>query len=90
MKRRLIFISVLGCLLLLISITLFAADYKYVSSKYSMWYHKPTCKKAMKIDPRIKVTYKTAKEALDAGKQPCHLCKPPTKDSLLEDIFQSF
>jgi methylphosphotriester-DNA--protein-cysteine methyltransferase len=44
----------------------------------------------MKIDPRIKVTYKTAKEALDAGKQPCHLCKPPTKDSLLEDILQSF
>jgi hypothetical protein len=44
----------------------------------------------MKIDPRIKVTYKTAKEALDAGKKPCPLCKPPTKDSLLEEILQSF
>jgi methylphosphotriester-DNA--protein-cysteine methyltransferase len=55
-----------------------------------MWYHKPTCKKAVKIDPLIKVTYKTAKEALDAGKKPCPLCKPPTKDSLLEDILPNF
>jgi hypothetical protein len=43
----------------------------------------------MKIDPLIKVTYKTAKEALDAGKQPCHVCKPPTKDSFLEGVLQN-
>jgi methylphosphotriester-DNA--protein-cysteine methyltransferase len=90
MKRRLIFIGVISCLLLLISITLFAADYKYVSSKYSMEYHRPTCKKARKIDPLIKVTYKTAKEALDAGKQPCRVCNPPTKDSFLEGVLQNF
>lgn len=90
MKRHLIFISVFSCLLLLISVTLFAGGSNYVSSKYSMWYHKPTCKKALKISPQIRVTYKTAKEALDAGKKPCPLCKPPTKDSLLEEIFQSF
>ncbi len=44
----------------------------------------------MKIDPLIKVTYKTAKEALDAGKQPCRVCNPPTKDSFLEGVLQNF
>jgi hypothetical protein len=33
----------------------------------------------MKIDPLINVTYKTAQEALDAGKQPCRVCNPPLK-----------
>jgi hypothetical protein len=90
MKRRLIFIGLITCLLLLISIALFASDYKYVSSKYSIWYHRPTCKKALKINPQIRVTYKTAKEALDAGKKPCPLCKPPTKDSSSGGVLQNF
>jgi hypothetical protein len=80
MKGHLRSILIIGCLLIFISSTLFAADYKYVSSKYSIKYHKPECKQALKIDPRIKVTFKTAKEALKAGKQPCRVCNPPTKD----------
>jgi hypothetical protein len=88
--KRYLRIIIVGSLLMFVPMILFAVDYKYVSSKYSMWYHKPTCKKAMKIDPLIKVTYKTAKEALDAGKQPCRVCKPPTEDNLLGDILQSF
>ncbi len=43
----------------------------------------------MKIDPLIKVNSKTAKEALDAGKQPCRVCIPPTKDGFLEGILQN-
>ena len=89
MKRDLRCVLIIGCLLIFISSTLFAAD-KYVSSKYSMEYHKSTCKKAMKIDPLIMITYKTAKEALDAGKQPCRMCNPPTKDGFWETILQNF
>jgi len=73
-----------------ISITLFAEDYKYVSSKYSIAYHRPTCKKALKIDPRARVTFKTAKEALDAGKQPCSVCKPPTADNVEEEKVREY
>jgi methylphosphotriester-DNA--protein-cysteine methyltransferase len=78
MRRRLIFVGVVSCLLLLISITPFAAD-KYVSSRYSAYYHKQSCKKALKIDPLIKVTYNSSEEALKAGKRPCQICKPPTE-----------
>ena len=78
MRWRLVFAGVVCCLLLLISITPLAAD-KYVSSKYSVYYHKQSCKKAQKIDPLIKVIYNSPKEALDAGKRPCSLCKPPTE-----------
>ena len=91
MRRKLRFVVTMSSLLILFaSMTLFASDYEYVSSKYSMEYHRPTCKKAMKIDPLIKVTYKTAKGALDAGKQPCRVCNPPTKDGFLEGILQNF
>jgi hypothetical protein len=89
MKGHLRYVLVIGCLLVFTSSTLFAAG-KYVSSNYSMEYHRPTCKKAMKIDPLIKVTYTTAKKALDAGKQPCRVCNPSTKDGLLETIMQNF
>jgi len=78
MRRRLIFAGVVCCLLLLISITPFAAD-TYISSKYSVYYHKPSCKKALKIDPNIKVIYNSPKEALKAGKRPCQVCKPPAE-----------
>jgi hypothetical protein len=78
MRRRLIFVGVVSCLLLLISITPFAAD-KYVSSRYSAYYHKPNCKKALRIDPLIKVIYNSPREALEAGKRPCQICKPPAE-----------
>jgi len=78
MKRYLKFIAIVNCLLLLFSVSLLAAD-KYVSSKYSVYYHKQSCKKARKIDPLIKVIYNSPKEALKAGKRPCQICKPPTE-----------
>ena len=86
MKRYLKFIAIVNCLLLLFSISLLAAD-KYVSSKYSAYYHKSSCKKALKIDPKIKVVYNSSKDARKAGKQPCQICKPPTKDGLMETIL---
>jgi micrococcal nuclease len=58
----------------------FAADYKYVGSAKSNKYHIPTCQWAQKIKPGNLVTFKLAKEALDAGYIPCKVCKPPTKD----------
>jgi hypothetical protein len=77
MKRYLKYITIVSCLVLLFSASLLAAD-QFVSSKYSIYYHKPSCKKALKIDPRIKVIYNSPKEALEAGKKPCQICKPPT------------
>jgi methylphosphotriester-DNA--protein-cysteine methyltransferase len=78
MKRYLKFIAIITYLLLLLSFAVFASD-KYVSSRYSVYYHKQSCKKALKIDPLIKVIYNSPKEALEAGKRPCQLCKPPTE-----------
>jgi len=79
MKRNLRII-VVGSLLIFVSIVLFAWDYISVSSKYAIAYHRPACEKALRIDPRTKVTFTAGKEALDAGKQPCRLCNPATKD----------
>ena len=76
MKRYLKFIAIVNCLVLLFSVSLLAVD-EYVSSKYSVYYHRPTCKKAQKIDPQIKVIYNSSKEARKAGKRPCQTCKPP-------------
>jgi hypothetical protein len=78
MRKYLIWIAVISCLLLLFSVSLLAAD-KYVSSKYSVYYHRQSCKKVRRIDPLIKVIYNSPKEALEAGKRPCPLCKPPTE-----------
>jgi hypothetical protein len=76
MKRYLKLMVIVNCVLLLFSVSLLAAD-KYISSKYSVHYHKQNCKQVRKIDPLIKVIYDSPKEALDAGKRPCSLCKPP-------------
>jgi hypothetical protein len=78
MKRYLKFITIVNCLFLLFSVSLFAAE-KYVSSTYSVYYHKQSCKKVRKIDPLIKVIYNSPKEALKAGKRPCQVCKPPAE-----------
>jgi methylphosphotriester-DNA--protein-cysteine methyltransferase len=90
LKSRLRSAVIISCLLGFAPIILFADDYKYVSSKYSIIYHKPTCKNALKIDPLIKVTFKTAKEALDAQKRPCPICKPPTTDEEEETKTRGF
>lgn len=60
--------------------TAMAAEFKYVGSKKSDKYHYPSCTWAKKISPQNLRTFKTAKEALDAGYIPCKVCKPPTKD----------
>jgi len=78
MRKYLISITIVSCLLLLFSVSLFAAE-KYVSSTYSVYYHKESCKKVRRIDPLIKVIYNSPKEALEAGKRPCQTCKPPTE-----------
>jgi micrococcal nuclease len=57
-----------------------AADYKYVGSSKSDKYHYPSCQWAKKIKPDNLVTFKSAKEAQDAGYVPCKVCKPPIKD----------
>ena len=58
----------------------FAADYKYVGSANSNKFHHPTCKWALKISPKNLVTFKSVKEATQAGYVPCKVCKPPIKD----------
>ena len=78
MKRYLEIMVIVTCVLLLLSVSLFAAE-KYVSSTYTAYYHKESCKKVRRIDPLIKVIYNSPKEALDAGKRPCHTCKPPSE-----------
>jgi hypothetical protein len=75
MKRYLKFIAIVSYLLVLLPFAVLAAD-KYVSSRYSVYYHKSSCRKALKIDPLIKVIYNSPKEALQAGKRPCQICKP--------------
>jgi methylphosphotriester-DNA--protein-cysteine methyltransferase len=83
MRKYLKSIIIVSCLLLLFSVSLLAAD-NFVSSKYSAYYHKPSCKKALRIDPLIKVIYSSPKEALEAGKRPCQVCKPPGEVSSKE------
>lgn len=78
-RRR---IKILIFLLVIFSIVClsFAVDYKYVGSVKSNKYHYPMCKWAQKIKPENLVTFKSAKEALEAGYIPCKVCKPPIKD----------
>jgi hypothetical protein len=57
-----------------------ASDYKYVGSAKSNKYHYANCKWAAKISSKNLITFKSAKEALDAGYVPCKVCRPPTKD----------
>jgi len=80
MRRHLILFSITICLLLFFSFSIDAQNYKYVASKFSIKYHKLTCKWALKIQPQNMMTFNTAKQALNAGKVPCKVCNPPTKD----------
>ena len=79
MKRRSI-IAIIAFIAFSIVCLSIAADYKYVGSSKSNKYHYPTCEWASKIHPDNLVTFKSAKEALDAGYIPCKVCRPPTKD----------
>ena len=59
---------------------LLAVDYKYVGSKKSDKYHYPSCRWAKKIRPYNLVTFRSAKEAQEAGYVPCKICRPPLQD----------
>jgi hypothetical protein len=88
MKRNLIRFRPLLFFLIVVLIGipffLYAQDYKYVASKFSIKYHKPNCRRALKIQPQNRVTFKTAKQALDAGYMPCPVCKTPNKEMFKE------
>jgi methylphosphotriester-DNA--protein-cysteine methyltransferase len=70
---------ILVVILLFVSLSI-AAGYKYVGSAKSNKYHYPSCEWALKIHPDNLVTFKSAKEALDAGYIPCKVCRPRTRD----------
>ena len=70
---------ILVVILLFVSLSI-AAQYKYVGSAKSNKYHYPSCEWALKIHPANLVTFKSAKEALNAGYIPCKVCRPPTRD----------
>ena len=74
-------ISFLIFLSIFIPFTVYAQDDSYVASKFSIKYHKPNCKQVLKIQRQNTVIFQTGKQALDAGYQPCRLCKPPTNDA---------
>jgi hypothetical protein len=80
MKRKVLFVSVVVLALFCFALLSSAVDYKYVASSKSNKYHYPTCRWAVKIKPENLVTFKSAKEAVDAGYAPCSVCKPPVED----------
>ena len=88
-KKLPVFIAV-ACLFMFVLIAIpfpvGAQGYRYVASKFSIKYHQPNCKHALKIQSQSRVTFKTAKQALDAGYTPCTVCKPPAKESVKEKV----
>jgi len=51
-------------------------EYKYVASKNSKVFHKPSCSSAKRIKEENLVGYRSRQAAIDAGKRPCKICKP--------------
>ena len=80
MKRISIIIAIIA--FVAFSVVCFSAEpkYKYVASAQSNKYHYSKCKWGAKISSKNLVTFKSAKEALDAGYVPCKVCKPSAKD----------
>jgi hypothetical protein len=52
------------------------AEQKYVASRNSNVFHKPTCSAAKRIKPKNLVSYGSRTEAIRVGKRPCKLCNP--------------
>lgn len=52
----------------------------FVASSSSKKYHYPSCTWAKKISPRNRITFRSVKEARQAGYIPCKICKPPDTD----------
>jgi methylphosphotriester-DNA--protein-cysteine methyltransferase len=80
MKRKRILVAIFVLILFVGACLTLAADYKYVGSVKSNKYHYPNCRYVQMIKPENLVTFKSAKEALEAGYVPCKVCKPPTED----------
>ena len=57
----------------------FSTDNKYIGSKESNKYHYKTCRWVKNIKKENIVEFKTVKEAVDAGYEPCGTCKPRTQ-----------
>jgi methylphosphotriester-DNA--protein-cysteine methyltransferase len=73
MRKIIRIVFVLGVVSSFVCLSL-AAEYKYVGSSKSNKYHYPSCEWAAKISPQNLVTFKTAKEALNAGYVACKVC----------------
>jgi methylphosphotriester-DNA--protein-cysteine methyltransferase len=83
MKRGYHSVKLITIILIFASVAtsiLLAGDYKYVGSKTSNKFHYPWCQWAKKIKPHNLITFRSAKEAREAGYIPCKVCKPPLKD----------
>jgi methylphosphotriester-DNA--protein-cysteine methyltransferase len=88
MKNRLGFVVLFSSFVLFVSAGLFAQESQvkaspssyYVASKFSLKYHKPACRKALKIQEQNRITFGAAKEAIGAGFMPCPKCRPPAQD----------
>jgi len=52
-----------------------AEDY-YVASKKGTKFHRPDCEWAQKIAPHNLIKFDSRDEAIDAGYEPCRVCKP--------------
>lgn len=80
MRRARILLAMVLVVILLFVGLLIAAQFKYVGSAKSNRYHYHSCEWALKIHPDNLVTFRSAKQALEAGYVPCKVCKPPIKD----------
>ncbi|WP_243113859.1 thermonuclease family protein [Desulfofundulus salinus] len=49
---------------------------KHIGNSTSKKFHYPDCQWAQKISPRNRVEFKTREEAVNAGYQPCKVCRP--------------
>jgi len=75
--RKSIICILVASLLVLIPYLQSSGEDKLVSSRYSIKYHKPSCKQARKIQSQVRITFDTAKQARATGRIPCNVCKPP-------------
>jgi methylphosphotriester-DNA--protein-cysteine methyltransferase len=80
MRKKINSYIFLGCLLVLIPLILFADNYKYVASKFSIKYHLSTCKQVRGLQEQNRITFTTSEEAIKAGYLPCGVCKPTTTE----------
>jgi methylphosphotriester-DNA--protein-cysteine methyltransferase len=74
-KRSIFLVFFLGFMLVTVS-SLYAADYKYVASKFSIKYHLLSCKQVRGLQEQNTIGFTKAEEAVKAGYVPCGVCKP--------------